>query len=253
MKALDDLEYLQHIEIFVGSSVGALIATLFVIGWSPDELFGFLKGFNFDKMKSVNINNFLDKYGFDDGTKLEYTLKRLFNAKKLDHTITFGELYKKTKKTLIITATCLNDKKAYYFSHETEPDMQVIIALRMSSSIPVYFIPVIYKNKIYVDGGCIDNYPIHIYRSRLNEVIGIYLLDARTTVTEIGNLEEFLIQVIECLMEGVTFNSTKGFDQFTVKIELDNINVMDLGIDINIKLKMFQTGYQKMIDFFKCK
>ncbi|AYV78661.1 MAG: patatin-like phospholipase, partial [Edafosvirus sp.] len=234
-------------------SVGALIATLYMIGFSPDEMFGFLKGFDFDKMKSVNLTNFLDKYGFDNGIKLEYTLKRLFNAKKVDPNITFAELYKKTNKTLIIVATCLNDKKSYYFSHETEPDMPVIIALRMSSCIPVYFTPIIYKDMIYIDGGCIDNYPIHLFRARLNEVIGIYLVDTHNTVTTIDNIEEFLIQVVQCLMEGVTFNSTKGFDQFTVKIELDNISIMDLGIDINLKLKMFQSGYQKMIDFFKFK
>jgi NTE family protein len=41
--------------------------------------------------------------------------------------------------------------------------MPIHIAVRISMSIPFLFVPVTFEDKILVDGGIIDNYPIHVF------------------------------------------------------------------------------------------
>ena len=80
-------------------------------------------------------------------------------------------IYNKTQKTLIVTAVCINEKQVYYISHENFPNMSVKLALRMSSCIPILFSPVLYNGKYFIDGGCMDNFPIHLFKKRINDVI----------------------------------------------------------------------------------
>jgi NTE family protein len=43
LKALHELHLLDSIEIFVGTSIGSIIATLYVLGMTPDEMLIFIK------------------------------------------------------------------------------------------------------------------------------------------------------------------------------------------------------------------
>jgi len=178
-------------------------------------------------------------------------LKKLFKAKNINPNITFIQLYEKTKKSLIITASCLNDKRAYYYSHTTSPNMEILIALRMSISIPVYFVPVKYKGKMFVDGGCIDNFPIQLFNNCLDDVISLYLTDVRDHIEDITNIEDLLLHIIQCLFEGVTCNSLKGYDKYVVKISLKNISMVDFRIDQETKQKLFDAGYISVMNRYK--
>jgi predicted acylesterase/phospholipase RssA len=51
-----------------------------------------------------------------------------------------------------------------YLSHENYPELELWMAIRMSSSFPFYFCPILYKNKYYIDGGAWDNYPCVVSR-----------------------------------------------------------------------------------------
>ena len=251
LKALQQLGLLQYIETYAGTSVGALINTLLSIGYSPDELYKFISMIDLSKMKELNFGNLLRLFGLDDGKRVELVIEKLFRGKGIQPNITFMQLYEKTGKTLIITASCLNDKRAYYYSHISSPNMEVFIALRMSISIPVYFVPVKYKGKMFVDGGCIDNFPIQLFNHCLDNVIALYLADVRDHVQDITNIEDLLLHIIQCLFEGVTCNSLKGYDKYVVRISLKKISMVDFRIDQETKQKLFDAGYCAVMDKFK--
>ena len=52
--------------------------------------------------------------------------------------ITFKRLYNSTKKICIIGSNVSKNREEY-FSYETTPDMSVLKAIRISSSIPIIF------------------------------------------------------------------------------------------------------------------
>lgn len=251
LKALQELGLLQHIETFVGASVGAFISVLLSIGYNPDELYKFVTMMDLSKMKELSFGNLLKLFGLDDGKRIEIVIEKLFIAKGISPNITFSELYEKTKKNLIINASCLNDKRAYYFSHINSPDMEVLIALRMSISIPIFFVPVKYKGKIFVDGGCIDNFPIQLFNDCLDDVIALYLADVRDQIEDITNIEDLLLHILQCLFEGVTCNSLKGYDKYVIRISLQKISMVDFRIDQETKQKLFDEGYEAVMNKFK--
>lgn len=252
LKAFQELNLLSNIDTFIGTSIGAFIAALLSVGYQPDELFEIISGIDLQKMKKrVKLDNLLKLFGLDDGTGMQIIMEKMFYAKNISSNITFQQLFEITKKTLIVTASCLNDKKAYYYSHTSYPDTPVLLAVRMSMSIPLYFAPVKYKNKIFVDGGCIDNFPIQLFAHCLEEVIGLYLTDIRDNINDINNLEDMLVQITECLFEGITCNSLKGFEKYTIKISLAQVSVIDFHINQNTKQKLFDVGYNAVMT--RCK
>lgn len=65
---------------------------------------------------------------------------------------------------LVITATCLNDMNIECFNYENYPDLPIRDAVRMSISIPFYFETIHFNDKVYVDGGMLNNYPIYYFK-----------------------------------------------------------------------------------------
>jgi predicted acylesterase/phospholipase RssA len=93
-------------------------------------------------------------------------------------TITFSELYRLTGVKLVLTGTNISNRKSLYFSADYTPDFPVCGAVLISMSIPLVFKPVwvdcaVNKNNpnninamyrgLYVDGGVLNNFPIHAF------------------------------------------------------------------------------------------
>jgi len=152
---LNEKNILDNITTYCGTSIGALLITMIVIGFTPIELFDFMVNLNLGALKNFSFMSLVYKFGLDDGSRIEYVIKTLFKVKGIDENITFKQLFDKNNKKLIITAVCNNKFCVEYFSYETFPDMPIILAIRMSISVPGIFIPITYKDSIYTDGGSI--------------------------------------------------------------------------------------------------
>ena len=175
----------------------------------------------------------------------------MFISKNISVDITFSELFKKTGYNLILTSTCLNDKNIYYFSHELTPNMQILLAMKMTSAFPLWFYPITYQNKLFVDGGCIDNYPIRFFQNDLNSTIGIYLSNEKNFLKNINNIEEYFNVLIDCLCESLTNNLLKDYEKYTIKIDIKFIGIIDLNINNIIKKQIYLSGYNSTISFLK--
>lgn len=248
LKALQDKGLLKYITSISATSIGGLISVLYIIGYTIDELEKFLDLFDFSKIKSINISDFLSCFGFDNGEKFLMVIEKMFKLKNISSNITFLELYKKTGIKIHITGVCLNNKQVYYFSHLTYPNMSVITAIRITTSVPIWFIPVNYNDNFFVDGGCMENYPISIFDNDLNSTIGIHLCDTKPSIKHIENLEDYLIHLIYSFIEGSNLKASHGYEQYTIKLDMSDISIFDLNINNKVKKKMFQFGYNKTIN-----
>jgi NTE family protein len=247
LKALKDNGFLDHITSISATSVGSLIATMYVIGYTIDELYEFLELLDISKMKSINPSKFLTHFGLDDGKKISIVIEKLFEAKSISPHISFAELYKKTGIKLYITGSCLNDKQIYYLSHLTFPNMPLSIAVRISTSVPFWFVPVEYDGKLYVDGGCMENYPALIFKDDLDSTIGLHLCTNHEYVKKIDNLESYLINLMQCFEEASVIKATYGYEKCTIKLNTCGISPYDLNMDVNTKKEMFDFGYNEVL------
>jgi predicted acylesterase/phospholipase RssA len=95
----------------------------------------------------------LDTYGLTSGDELTAIFKALLQTIYPDiETITFMELAKRTGKNLVITVSNLSQHRTEYCCLDTQPDMNVLTALKMSCAYPLLIAPVLYKENLYVDG-----------------------------------------------------------------------------------------------------
>lgn len=243
--ALKELGILNNIEIYAGTSIGSLIISLLVIGYNPSEIYDFIKLFNFNKLKDIDIMN-IQYFGLDTGAKFEYVIKRLIKGKNLDENISLDELYKKTNKKLIFTTVCINTMKLCYLSYDTHGELPLYLAIRMSSSLPFIYTPVKYKNYLYIDGGCFDNFPVNLFDK--TETIGLNLLTSIDIIENIDNLESYMFRIMQCIMYGISYNCKKGYDENTIDIHLESINIVNFNIDDEKKDELFLNGYKSVYD-----
>ena len=164
LAALFDLNILQNIDTFAGTSVGAMILVFYLIGWNPTELFEFIRSFDAMTLRNMSILN-IHLFGLDTCDKIEQLIDRLISKKGFKPNITLKDFYDIIKKKIIITTVCVNTKEICYLSYETHPTLALNMAIRMSLAIPFLFTPVKYNGHLYIDGGSCDNYPMGIFKT----------------------------------------------------------------------------------------
>lgn len=155
------------------------------LGYTSEEIKNEVFSTNFNQFNDGGVpffggmSRFKKYYGWYKGEKFTRWLEKLIEKKTQNADICFKDLRAKGFKDLYLTATCLNQQKLVILSLETYPNMKIKDAIRISMSIPLYFQAVFVdkngglvkrpKDKkgldIFVDGGIIGNYPIHIFDS----------------------------------------------------------------------------------------
>lgn len=167
-----DKNKIPKIKGYAGTSAGAIYAGLLGVGYTVDELRELVINIDYGKYISIfdmikeSIDIFRD-YGLNDGKKIEDLFRELIGKKTGDPDYTIQNLYDNKKIKLVITAHNVNRQKTVYFypnsKNPSESNIPIALAIRMSMSIPIVFDAVIYENEKYVDGGILDNYPIHVF------------------------------------------------------------------------------------------
>ena len=186
MQVLEERGVLQKMKRFIGSSAGSIAAGLAAVGYTAKEATQIMDETDFEKFKDssmlpIDIYRFWSKYGYCKGDYFMSWYGKMIEAKlvdmnarfkaggfttKLDKDLTFQQLYDHFGKTLVITGSCVNEIRTYYFNHQSNPDMPIRLAVRISMSIPGVYVPISWKNKttgktsLLVDGGLFNNYPI---------------------------------------------------------------------------------------------
>src|SRR5690606_19860672 len=122
------------------------------------------------------------------------------------------------------------NRKLYFLSHNTFPKLQVLKALKMSSAIPICFSPVIHDDKMFIDGGCINNYPINYFNNELDSVLGIQIVHSCNENVQINNFEEYLTGIFGCF---IASNDHFEYNNYTIKINLPDINIANFNVSKN--------------------
>nr|UOX61096.1 MAG: patatin-like phospholipase [Diabrotica toursvirus 3a] len=147
--ALDNIS-LKRIKYFGGTSIGSVLITLLAIGLTPFQI-----------TKEI----FSDKFAVRRDL-LEIVLENLktkFKEKNIDENITFSEFTSVHGKQLAFVAGNITTGNQQIFSHKDTPSMSVILAIKMSCSLPIVFPASVYNNNVFVDGLFFNNFPIDLY------------------------------------------------------------------------------------------
>jgi NTE family protein len=262
IKYLKENDLLKSIKNYYGTSAGSIICLMLTLGFELEEMIKFIENFDLDKLIIVNTENLFTTFNVCENTKFEKVIKLFLNfklnnindVKKINYeNITMKELYNKTNKYLSITSTCLTTQEAVYISHDTFPNIPVWKAILMSCSIPLIFKPIEWEDKIYVDGGLIDNFPL--FNIKLNDIkytLGIQInLNCKPSSSEDRNIYNYVINLIEIILESQI--EIKPYNIISIKIDNSLIhNALSVDINIDTKKKIIMSAYeQSKIQFSK--
>ena len=252
LKALEELEITNNLQVFVGCSVGSIIALLYSVGFTSKEMIEIVLHVNFTDFKDINsdnVLNFLENFGIDTGNKLMNFLSICLKQKTQNSDITFSELYNQTQKKLIIYGTCLNSQTESIFSVDTTPDMCVLEAVRISISIPLFYTMCNYNNESYVDGALASSYPITLFENELEKTIGFYFRSSINYIDNIDSIEKYMNCVLNTVYRNLDKYVIEKYKDYTILLhpEMDSLN---FNLTKKEKLKIFDYGYLETIKFF---
>src|SRR5665647_2335967 len=205
MQALNDAGIFP--DVISGTSAGALAGVLYADGNTPKEIH-----------KIMNSGSRLD---FMRPTLPREGLLQIGGVIKILKTYLHAKTFEELKIPLYVTATDLNNGKAVYFSKG-----ELINPIIASASIPVLFQPVIINGICYVDGGVLDNLPLHPIENKCKYLIGSF-------VNPVGYMEKIsgLINIAErtfmLSMSKEINEKAKRFDLFIAPLKLGTYGILD--------------------------
>jgi NTE family protein len=250
LQALDDLNILQHIETFACSSAPGWLVGLYLLGYSCKDIFNILLRIDLSAFGFIaDPFTLFNKFHLSNFNAFEIAFSKMAKNKNIDPNITLKELYELTKKTFIVTATCINEKKVHYVSYKTYPELKVIDAIKMTIAVPLYFPPVYYNNKMFIDGGCIDNFPIKLFDNELDKVLGIYIQSEITECDKYDNLLEYVNGIIDCLKVSMNNLSKDKYSKYIINIMIKQDNFLEFNMSNEKKQKLYDTGYNIIKNF----
>jgi predicted acylesterase/phospholipase RssA len=161
--ALQELEPYYSFDTFVGTSAGSIAAALLAAGWKPSELEVLLSSIQLRQFVSLNpftvLWNLLCRGGMFSGDRLQAWVELKLREKTgLPRDVTFKDL-----RTLLEIPVSTRRRGTVVFSRFSHPRSSVSYAVRMSSTIPFFFVPADWEGGIAVDGGVQNNLPVRPY------------------------------------------------------------------------------------------
>ena len=153
-----------NLESIYGTSAGGMLGVVLCCKHNWDTLIDYFVKRPWGDAYQItpeDIFNMYNKKGIINQSFIDIMFKPLFDAKNIPMDITMKGLYELSGIDLHLFSLELNAFEMCDISHKTHPDISVLMAVHMTSAIPVLFSPVCLDGKCYIDGGLMNNYPLN--------------------------------------------------------------------------------------------
>ncbi len=244
LQYLTDNEFIKTIKTYIGTSSGAILSLLLLIGYQPLEILTYLCIEKvYKNMVQFNISNMLlmgkPLMSFEP---IKNCLEQLI-IEKLGYMPTMKNLEKLFGSKLVFTTYNLTDDKREYISSATYPDLPVIHGIRMSSNFPLVFEPYMYNEKAYLDGGLVDNFAIEHGEDIGHECLGVMTSNPQRKYSphDFGNIE-FVLKVFQIFISTVTNDKIDRTKCDIVKLDFKS-NFFNFDSSNTELIDMFDKGY----------
>ena len=244
------------IDIIGGTSSGAIVASLYAIGYSPYHIYILYKRYakEIAKMNAIPIlsgirNMMIDKKsfftGFRSGSKIENIYNEFACRKQINN-------ISQIKMPLVIPTVDITESKEYIFTNyiprNNEDNKQYITdisigkAIRASSSYPAFFSPCKVETHAFMDGGALDNIPVYEVKKQGADRVIAVKFDA-DKIDEKSNMMDIIMKTIDIMGSKVSEESLEMSD-YILNVYTDKVGLLDVK-----KLdKCYKYGYDCVIE-----
>ena len=240
-----------EIDSVAGSSVGAVFAALYAVGYSHDEIKELFINFNFNMFRDININIFDNDFSLSKGEiffdwlreKIEY---KVFGDNPENKKVKFKDI----DKDLQILALDLTTNTPYVFSKANTPDEEIAFAVRISAGMPGLMKPINLSDSVLVDGDLIKSRPAWKVFTSFNtsdKRVLEFRLEGSKRGSVIKNPIDYLNTVISTIWylctEEVCDNYCENDRYDYIVIDTKDVILFDFTIDNQVKEKLIEQGY----------
>ncbi|MDR1371784.1 MAG: patatin-like phospholipase family protein [Dysgonamonadaceae bacterium] len=259
LKALEDNNI--PIDYISGTSIGAVVGSLYSIGYSPDEILDLFMSDNFNHWQTGKIEDMYRFYfrkppdmpdlmrvlvPFKDSVKMSSSMfpTNLINPVQINQA--FMQLYAQADAQskcnfdslfvpFLCTASDVYNKKSIIFRHGKLED-----AVRASMTFPLVFKPIYHDSIPLFDGGIYDNFPVNAMKTAFHPdfIIG-------SSVIRQKRLEDMgMYDFMENMIMQQTVYDVNPEDGITMKFDLEDVNLMDF----YKSRELFEIGYNRTVE-----
>ncbi len=237
------------IDAIGGTSSGSMVASLYSMGYNPNEilkLFNYFSKTIFQKGVIYNVpegNNTLsvNMGGLVSGENISFAIKESARYKNISR---FSDI----KMPIVIPTVDINEGKKYVFTNSEKnkeyyiKDAPIELAVRASASYPGMFASCLYKNHKFVDGGIIDNIPVDEVKDLgVDKVIAVKFSidnDAKTR-----GMTSTIFKAIDLIFDERAKSEVKNAD-YVINIDTKGINIFNIkGIN-----KIYESAYLQTLE-----
>ncbi len=207
LKVLDSLNI--KVDYVAGTSMGAIIGSLYASGYTGKQLDSIFKSLDFDDVINDNIPRAAKTfYERDNSEKYGVTLPFEKFKISLPSALSRGQNVYNLLSKLTLHVTEIDDFKKlpipfFCMATNIETGESVILdsgnlaqAVAASGALPSLFQPVFIDDKILIDGGVTNNYPIDELRAKgMDVIIGVDVQDGLSDRKDLNSAPDILLQI----------------------------------------------------------
>ncbi|CDF81016.1 patatin-like phospholipase [Formosa agariphila KMM 3901] len=245
LKVIDSLGI--RVDYVAGTSMGAIVGSLYASGYTGVEIDSIFRTINFDNIITDNLpretKTFYERENSEryaltlpfDGFKvrLPTALSRGQNTFNLLSALTFHVNGITDFSQLPIPFFCMatNMETGEAVQLESGNLAQAVMA---SGALPTLFQPVSIGDKVYIDGGVVNNYPSEEMKAKgVDVIIGVDVQDALSKSKDLKSATEILYQIQNYKTLSDMVKKVEDTDIYiTPNIENFNVISFDQGTDI---------------------
>ena len=207
LKVIDSLGI--KVDYVAGTSMGAIIGSLYASGYSGKQLDSIFKSLNFDDVISDNLPREAKTF-YERVNSEKYAISLPFDKfkLKLPSAISGGQNVYNLLTKLTLHVSEIHDFSKlpipfFCIATDIETGDMIILdkgnlaqAITASGAFPTLFRPVIIDGRILIDGGVTNNYPIDELKAKgVEKIIGVDVQDSLVTREELTSAPEILLQI----------------------------------------------------------
>lgn len=255
LKALEENDI--KIDVIGGTSAGALVASLYALGYSPYYIYQLFKRYSKDiaRINASPIISGIGSYimskkveitGLKRGTSIEEAYNSLADRKGIK---SISEI---TNMPIVIPAVDIEDSKEYIFTNKIPKhakhkskyitDISLGKAVRASSSFPAVFYPCEFGEHKFVDGALLDNVPVmEVKKQGADKVIAINF--KADDIDRQSNIMDLAMRTIDIMGNKISEENLEKSD-FILTVQTDRTGLLDIE-----KLdSCYEYGYNAVIE-----
>lgn len=255
---------INDVKSIYGTSAGAIVATTISLGFDWEIIKDYFISRPWHSIFPVNASNIFDAYtkkGIFNKESVVKGFAPLFNAKDIPLDISMKNYYDRTNIDLYFYTIELNEFRIIEMSHHTHPNLGLIDAIYRSCAIPIFFSPVCTNTECFLDGGLLDNYPIHYCVKRISEIteiLGVYVrpindssgedYDAKKIIT----YESTIIDYIDAIMNKMIRHMNNNNNDIHIPNEINCTGrkmtlsyLQEVAANREIRHELYESGYNE--------